>query len=114
MLAPVPCTLWSAPEVGERKEIVRSASARTTSTASTTRRSTALRALPAACLLDLERWTDEPSTATRAVRFGGAIPHSLARPTAALGSLHGGNRFPPWTPFWFLPSRPGDSLLPPN
>ena len=35
-------------------------------------RSTALRALPAACFFDLERWTDEPSTATRAVRFGGA------------------------------------------
>jgi hypothetical protein len=33
-----------------------------------------LRALPAACFFDLERWTDEPSTATRAVRFGGAIP----------------------------------------
>jgi hypothetical protein len=43
-----------------------------TSIASTRRLSTALRALPAACFFDLERWTDEPSTATRAVRFGGA------------------------------------------
>src|SRR5665213_1476370 len=103
MLAPVPCTLWSAPEVGERKEMVSSASAPSTSSASTRRRTTALRALPAACLLDLERWTDEPSTATRAVRFGGATglgyPAARRAEAALLRSLHGGNQFPPWAPF---------------
>src|SRR4051812_113202 len=86
MLAPVPCASCRTPDVGERKEIVRRASAPSTSNASTTRRTTALRALPAELFLDLERWTDEPSTATRAVRFGGAIPHSLARPSAHDGS----------------------------
>src|SRR5204862_2275343 len=65
--APYPWTSWSAPEVGERKEIVRSASAPSTSTARTARRTIAFRPLPEK-RSDLERRTDEPSTATRAAR----------------------------------------------
>jgi hypothetical protein len=66
-VAATPCASCSTPDVGERKETVSSASAPTTRTARTRRR-TMDPALPGKRSGPRERRTDEPSTATRAVR----------------------------------------------
>src|SRR5262249_49399666 len=68
---PAPCRSWSAPAVGERKEIVSSVSARRTRTTTTVLRMSALRAFEGYGV-GFERWTDEASTAARALRLGGA------------------------------------------
>ena len=69
--APYPCASWRTPEVGDRNEIVSIASATITRIARTARRTIAVRTRDGYGL-GFERWSEEPSTATRPERFGGA------------------------------------------
>ena len=64
----MPCR---APDVGERNEIVMSVSATRTRATTTALRMSALRAFEGYGV-GFERWTDEASTAARALRLGGA------------------------------------------
>src|SRR5437868_10421034 len=64
----MPCR---APDVGERNEIVMSVSATRTRATTTALRMSALRAFEGYGV-GFERWTDDASTAARALRLGGA------------------------------------------
>src|SRR5205823_9061120 len=78
---------WSAPAVGERNEIVMSASATRTRRTTTARRMSALRAFEGYGA-GFERWTDEASTAARALRLGGATATGYrGRPSTELIGL---------------------------
>src|SRR5579884_877289 len=91
-LLPAPWMPCSAPEVGERNEIVTSTSASRTRVATTARLTSALRAFDGYGV-GFERWTDEAMTAARALREGGATALGYrALPLVGLGEPDRGHR----------------------